>query len=213
MALKHVHMSCNACIYCQPCMHSCTDLLSTPPSQVLHSRDVSCIGTGRTPVCAPVQVRPHQQWLQDALDTLEPQLMALAPTELSSCLQVLGQWGFTASKSFMQQFHAAAQQHLQHKQLSSRNIASMVWALAQLNNPQQPLLEELLQAAGSMLAADVHRGQQLQQQTCDPQLPSSLADLVWAVAKLQHHPGTLVAALCSVICRNSCASTNLWHLM
>ena len=73
---------------------------------------------------------------------------------------------------------------------------TLLWGLAQLSKvpqhaqPHQPLLQELLAAAGSLLAADSTSSSSTGSQP-DSLPPASLADLVWAVAKLQQHPGEL----------------------
>lgn len=155
-----------------------------------------------------LQVKPHQQWLQDVLDTLQPRLQELSTAQLSSMLQVLGGWGFMPPEPFMQQLHAAV--HKQTHKMSMRHIADMAWGLAQLQNPRQPLLTELLQAASDLMRGShcsassilaqqraalqrqhqqdqgISCQQDQQQLTC---CPASLADLVWSVAKLQHSPG------------------------
>lgn len=154
-----------------------------------------------------LQVRPHQQWLQEVLDTLQPCLQDLTPAQLSSTFQVLSSWAFMPAEPFMQDLHTAVRKQL--GSMTMRHIADMAWGLAQLQNPKQPMLGELLEAAldlmqsnqcsASSIAAQQQATQQPQEgclvgqgqesaQTC---CPASLADLVWSVAKLQHNPGSL----------------------
>lgn len=129
-----------------------------------------------------LQVKPHQQWLLDVLETLEPQLHQLTSAELSGCLHVLGSWCFTPPEAFMQAYHAAMQQQLQRNKLGLRHLADMAWGLAQLQNPRQPLLDDVFTAAGDVMTqqASNHDGYPLQ--------AAPLADLIWAMAKLQMTP-------------------------
>lgn len=160
-----------------------------------------------------LQVKPHQQWLQEVLETLQPRLQDLSTAQLSSTLQVLGGWGFTPEEPFMHALNIAVKQQL--GSMTMRHIADIAWGLAMLHNPKQPLLDELLQAAlelmegGQCSASSIlsqqraalqqaytqqqqegcpvatQQGQELQQTCC----PASLADLVWSMAKLQYNPG------------------------
>jgi hypothetical protein len=158
-------------------------------------------------------VRPHQQWLQEVLDTMQPHLQDLSTAQLSSILQVLGGWAFMPPEPFMQDLHAALR--LQLGSMTMRHIADLAWGLAQLQNPKQPMLGELLEAALDLMqshqcsASSMAAQQQAtsQQQGGDGQgscgvareqtsalaacCPASLADLVWSIAKLQHNPGGL----------------------
>lgn len=158
-------------------------------------------------------VRPHQQWLQEVLDTMQPHLQDLSTAQLSSILQVLGGWAFMPPEPFMQDLHAALR--LQLGSMTMRHIADLAWGLAQLQNPKQPMLGELLEAALDLMqshqcSASSMAAQQRatsQQQGGDGQgscgvareqtsalaacCPASLADLVWSIAKLQHNPGGL----------------------
>lgn len=153
-----------------------------------------------------LQVRPHQQWLEEVLETLQPSLQALSSAQLSSMFQVLGSWGFMPSEPWMQDLHAAVRKQL--GSMSMRHIADLAWGLAQLQNPKQPLLGELLEAALDMMqsgrcstdssaGSQQRNGCQLQAQQAQQQgsaqacSAASLADLVWSVAKLQHNPGSL----------------------
>lgn len=146
---------------------------------------------------AQLQVKPHQPWLADVLTTMKPHLQDLSTAQLSSTLQVLGGWGFMPAEPFMQALQAAVRQQL--GSMTMRHIADCAWGLAQLQCPRQPMLNELLQAALTLMqdnhcsartiaAQQQQDGCQLQQQShaC---CPASLADLVWSVAKLQHNPG------------------------
>jgi hypothetical protein len=98
-------------------------------------------------------VRPHAGWLQDVLDVLAPSLPALSAAHLASMLQVLGSWGFTPRAPFLQQLHGAVRRRLADRELSLRNMADMTWALAQLNSPCKPLLDDLLAGAHTALGA------------------------------------------------------------
>lgn len=152
-----------------------------------------------------LQVTPHQQWLHDVLDTLQPRLQELSAGQLSSLLRVLGGWGFMPPEPFMAHWHAAVLQQL--GTMSMRHLADMAWGLAQLQNPKQPLLNELLQAAMDLMqgshcsasavmahhvAGQEQGGCELPQQQAQPLTccPASLADIVWSVAKLQHNPSS-----------------------
>lgn len=68
-----------------------------------------------------LQVKPHQQWLQEVLEALQPHLTSLSTAQLSSNLQVLGGWGFMPPEPFMQELHAAV--HLQLGSMPMRHIA------------------------------------------------------------------------------------------
>lgn len=156
-----------------------------------------------------LQVKPHQQWLQGVLDTMQPRLHELSADQLSATLKVLGGWGLMPAEPFMQALHAAVTR--QASSLTMRHIADMAWGLAQLQYPRQPFLDELLQAAldlmssqhcrvsaitsqqygGHSSTSQTHNECLLQQQG-QPQPPvccsGSLADLIWSVARLQHTP-------------------------
>lgn len=130
-----------------------------------------------------LQVRPHEPWLLDALDTLQPQLQQLSPQELSGCLQVFGSWSFTPPQHFMQAYHAAAQQQMQCNKLGLRHLADIAWGLAQLHNPRQLLLDEVLAAAATRMTVNSNG---CISTSATP--PAALADLIWAVAKAQVEP-------------------------
>jgi hypothetical protein len=194
-------------------------LLQTDPVQL-------CELLGRL---SELQVRPHQQWLEEVLDTLQPRLQDLSSAQLSSTFQVLGSWGFMPSESWMQDLHAAVRTQL--GSMSMRHIADLTWGLAQLQNPKQPLLGELLEAALDMMqsgrcSTDSSTGsqqqdgcqvaqqpQQQQQESAQACSPASLADLVWSVAKLQHNPGSLwlETFLHTTMAPGPCSSKPLLH--
>jgi hypothetical protein len=142
-------------------------------------------------------VRPHQQWLSDALDTLQPQLGQLDGAELSGCLQALGTWQYAPANAFMQAFHAATSQQLQQQVLSMRHLGEIAWGLAQLQDSNAAqLMAELLEAAAQLMSAS-EPSSSTAGAAADSRSTSSstalsragMADLVWAVAKLQIHPG------------------------
>lgn len=135
-----------------------------------------------------LDLKPHEQWLLDVLDILQPQLQQLEPAELSGCLQVFGSWSFTPPEHFMQAYHAATRQHIQQQKLALRHLADIAWGLAQLQNPSHPLLAEVLEAAGADLVLSRRSHLSNSSPGCAAELPSSLADLIWAVAKLQLQP-------------------------
>ncbi|WIA08946.1 hypothetical protein OEZ85_008363 [Tetradesmus obliquus] len=146
-----------------------------------------------------LQVRPHQQWLTDALDTLQPQLSQLNGAELSGCLQALGTWQYAPAGAFMQAFHAATSQKLQQQALSMRHLGEITWGLAQLQDSDAAqLMGELLEAAAHIMAASQPASSPAGTAPDSSSNSSSnsaalscagMADLVWAVAKLQIHPG------------------------
>lgn len=59
-----------------------------------------------------LQVKPHQQWLQEVLEALQPHLRSLSTAQLSSNLQVLGGWGFMPPEPFMQELQEAVRMQL-----------------------------------------------------------------------------------------------------
>eukprot|EP00879_Flechtneria_rotunda_P012978 GHRR01013551.1.p1 GENE.GHRR01013551.1~~GHRR01013551.1.p1 ORF type:complete len:406 (+),score=117.24 GHRR01013551.1:317-1534(+) len=141
-----------------------------------------------------LQVQPHQQWLQEVLHTLEPQLAGLTPAELSGCFKVLGSWAYTPSDQFMQQLVLAAMLHIQQQRCNIRHLGDIAWGLAKLHNPKHPLLDKVMAAASSLVMS--HGRSSGSSPTADdaskcPQhlVAGSLADLVWSVAELQHNPG------------------------
>jgi hypothetical protein len=146
---------------------------------------------------ASLQVRPHQQWLSDALDTLQPQLNQLNGAELSGCLQALGTWQYAPPHAFMQAFHAATSQQLQQQALSMQHLGEIAWSLAQLQDSNAAqLMGELLEAAAHIMAASRPPASTSAATPANSSSSSStalsragMADLVWAVAKLQIHPG------------------------
>eukprot|EP00878_Enallax_costatus_P006523 GHUV01006840.1.p1 GENE.GHUV01006840.1~~GHUV01006840.1.p1 ORF type:complete len:358 (+),score=138.67 GHUV01006840.1:1-1074(+) len=139
-----------------------------------------------------LDLKPHEQWLLDVLDILQPQLQQLEPAELSGCLQVFGSWSFTPPEHFMQAYHAATRQQIQQQKLGLRHLADIAWGLAQLQNPRQPLLDEVLAAAGAAMATSRHThsssGGSSSGGESSAKLPDALADLIWAIAKLQLMP-------------------------
>jgi hypothetical protein len=139
--------------------------------------------------CGFLQVRPHQQWLSDALDTLQPQLSQLNGAELSGCLQALGTWQFSPPNAFMQAFHAATSQQLQQQGLSMQHLGEIAWSLAQLQDSNAAqLMGELLEAAAYIMAASKPVPSNSSSSSAALSR-AGMADLVWAVAKLQIHPG------------------------
>jgi hypothetical protein len=137
-------------------------------------------------------VRPHQQWLSDALDTLHPQLSQLNGAELSGCLRALGTWQYAPPNSFMQAFHAATSQQLQQQALSMQHLGEIAWSLAQLQDSNAAqLMGELLEAAAHIMTTPANRSSSSSNNSSSSAALSraGMADLVWAVAKLQIHPG------------------------
>jgi hypothetical protein len=129
--------------------------------------------------------------LSDALDTLQPQLSQLNGAELSGCLQALGTWQYAPSNAFSQAFHAATSQQLQQQALSMRHIGEIAWSLAQLQDSSAAqLMGELLEAAAHIMAAGQPAAPANSSGSSSAALSrAGMADLVWAVAKLQIHPG------------------------
>ena len=99
-----------------------------------------------------LQVKPHPQWLEGVLATLQPHLRSLSTAQLSTTLQVLGGWGFMPPEPFMQELHQAVRAQL-GAPMPMRHIADLAWGLAQLQNARQPMLGELLQAAQDLMQA------------------------------------------------------------
>lgn len=123
---------------------------------------------------ASLQVRPHSQWLQEALHIIQSQLDAFGPPHLSSSLGALAKWRHQPGDHWMAAFQQRVLTLINEDGLTTRELSDLVWGLAQLGQPPQPLFTALLHLAGSKF---------------DVCSTSSLSDLIWAVANAQHSPG------------------------
>lgn len=152
-----------------------------------------------------LQVTPHPGWLADALEVLRPQLGVLRPSELSSCLAALGSWSYPPPLRFMAEYTAEVRARLRVRTLGLREIADVTWALAQLEQGGEPLLGELLDAAGAALGDDALAAAAAPGVQHRPLLssPGALADLIWGVAKLGASPDN--AWLCSFAAASAAA--------
>lgn len=97
----------------------------------------------------------------------------------------MGTWGVTPADSFMQQYRAAVQRLLQQRKLSMRQLGEIAWGLAQLQDTDTAaIMTDVLEGAELLLAAPLHVSS-----SSGTASHAGMADLIWAVAKLQHHPG------------------------
>ncbi|KAF8072851.1 hypothetical protein HT031_000511 [Scenedesmus sp. PABB004] len=140
---------------------------------------------------AELQVKPHGAWLAGALESvLTPQLASLEPDELAGAVAALAAWAYAPPPAFMAALTAATRAALAGGTLRLSHVAQLAWSLAQLQAPAQPLLDDLVAAAGAMLRDDaLHELRANDGADAAGVCPVALADLLWALVKLEHAPG------------------------
>ncbi|KAI8469390.1 MAG: hypothetical protein J3K34DRAFT_522166 [Monoraphidium minutum] len=127
------------------------------------------------PQLARLEVRPHAQWLEEALSVVERQAAALGPDELCGFMHALASWGFHPGPGLLAAVEGAALGIIAARGFSGRQLAELAWAYAQLSLPRGPVLAAVLSESEALMLEG----------TCPPE---AMADLLWAMARLQHAP-------------------------
>ncbi|GBF92080.1 hypothetical protein Rsub_04427 [Raphidocelis subcapitata] len=128
-----------------------------------------------------LDVRPHNQFLEEALAVVQEQLPTLGAAELCACMRALASWGYAPPAPQLAALEARSLEAIARGGFSPKQLSEMAWCLAQLGLRQRPLLPVILTGVESAMRTP---------SPSDPKpIPAeALADVIWAAARLQHEP-------------------------
>lgn len=124
-----------------------------------------------------LEVRPHAQWLREALDEVQRQMPLLPEEDVCACMRALSSWGHAPGAELLEAVEARALSGIARGSFTTRQMAELAWTYAQLGLKHRPLLPVILTAAEADMRAP--------NTSCPPE---AMADLLWSMARLQHQP-------------------------
>jgi hypothetical protein len=81
---------------------------------------------------ARLEVRPHAQWLEEALSVVEGQMPLLNADDLCGCMRALAAWGWSPSTGLLAALEGRAAEAISRGGFSARQLGELAWTYAQL---------------------------------------------------------------------------------
>jgi hypothetical protein len=86
---------------------------------------------------ARLEVRPHNQWLEEVLSVVRSQAPALGADELCACMRALASWGYMPDGPLLDAVEARCLDAVRGGAFTTRQLSELAWTYAQLGLRQR----------------------------------------------------------------------------